>query len=337
MADLKTKYLGIELKNPIIVGACNLVTDTKNLKKMEEAGASAIVYKSLFEEQIQLENFEQDETMEGYNDRHAEMTQLFPDLEHAGPKEHLLDLKEAKEAVNIPVFASLNAVYDDTWLDYAKQIEETGVDGLELNFYSVPKSYNQVGREIIHNQIEIMEEVKSNLKIPVAVKLSPYYTNPLYVISQMDSARVNGFILFNRLFQPDIDIEKEEHFFPYNISNVEDNRLALRYAGMLHGNIDGSICANSGIYSGKDIVKMLLAGADAVQVVSSLYKNGIGHISDMLKEVEEWMDHKGYKSLNDFRGKLSQKEMKDPFAYTRAQYVDILLKSEKIFEKYPLI
>lgn len=329
--------MGLELKNPIIIGASNLVTNLDNLKKLEDHGAAAIVYKSLFEEQIQLEGMEFEEEMREYNERHAEMTSLFPNLEHAGPQEHLMNLRKAKEAVSIPVIASLNCINAETWVEYAGQIEQTGVDGLELNFYETPRDFDVDGNKIVHEQIEIMEEVKAKVNIPVAVKLSQFYTNPLYVISQMDSASVDGFVLFNKLFQPDINIEKEENYYPYNISHEEDNRLALRFAGLLYGNLNAGICTSSGIFDGNDVIKMMLAGANAVQVVSTVYKNGFDQITKMLAEMESWMKAKSYKSLDDFRGKLSRKNTKDPFAYRRAQYVDILLKSEKIFKKYPLL
>jgi len=181
-----------------------------------------------------------------------------------------------------------------------------------------------------------MEEIKSSLSIPVSVKLSPFYTNPLYAISHMDSAGVDGFVLFNKLFQPDINIEKEENYFPYNVSHSEDNRLPLRYSGLLYGNIEASVCANSGIFTGNDVIKMLLAGADAVQVVSTLYKNGLKYVETMIREINDWMQVKEYQTINDFKGKLSKKNSKDLFAYKRAQYIDILFRSSEIFEKYPL-
>lgn len=335
MNNLKTSYLGIELKNPVIVGACNLSDDMKVVKKLEEAGAGAIVYKSLFEEQVQLESFELEEQMNAYNDIHAEMTSLFPDLQHAGPEEHLTKLKQLKENVNIPVIASLNAVFEPTWVEYAQQLETIGVDALELNFFAVPKDVTKDETEIVHEQISVLAKVLKKIKIPVSVKLSPYYTNALKTISLMDQEGTHGFVLFNRLFQPDIDIEKEEMFFPYNLSSNEDNRLALRYAGLLYGNIEGSICSSRGILEGKDVIKMILAGADSVQVVSTLYKNKPEYIKTILSDVEKWMDKKGYLSLDDFRGKLSKKNITDPFAYKRAQYVDILMRSESIFDTFP--
>lgn len=335
--DITTNYLGLKLKNPLIIGASNLVTDHDMLKKLEEQGTSAIVYKSLFEEQIQLENLEHHSHEEEYGARHAEMHSPFPSTEDAGPREFLLKLKKAKETLNIPLIASLNCIYEETWIEYAREIENTGVDALELNFYSTPREFDVMGKAISQEQFDILESITDKVKIPVSVKLSPFYTNPLYNISEMDKFGVKGFVIFNRLFQPDIDIENEKHHFPYNLSNEEDNRLAIRYTGLLYGNINANICANGGVFSGKDVIKLLLVGADCVQVVSTIYKNGPEQISKMLNEIESWMKSKNYNTINDFKGKLSNKKLKDPFTYKRAQYVDILMRSEEIFRKYPII
>lgn len=332
MSKLKTTYLGLELKNPIIVGASNLVSDTSNLQAMEKAGASAIVYKSLFEEQIQLESFHLDNQMGDYNERNAEMVKLFPDINHAGPQEHLHKLRKAKEAVSIPVIASLNAIHHESWLEYAKLIEDTGVDAIELNFYSIPRDFNRDEKEIISGQLAAVKDIKKSLNIPVSVKLSPYYTNILKFIAELDKAGVDGIVLFNRMFQPDVDLEKEEHFSPFNLSSENENRIALRFAGLLFDRTKAKICANSGIMSGKDVLKAIMVGADTVQVVSTLYKHKISHISVMLDEMNDWMKSKNYNSLKDFRGKLSEKNTKDPFVYKRAQYIDLLLKSEDILK-----
>ena len=334
--DLSTTYLGLKLKNPIIIGASNLVTDLNFLKKLEEAGASAIVYKSLFEEQIQLENLESYHAEEDYGNRHAEMGSMLPLSEDAGPAEFLYNLSEARKVLNIPLIASLNAVYDDTWYEYAKKIEETGVDALELNFYAIPREFDIDDNSILQEQLDTLEGVKKAVKIPVSVKLSPFYTNPLYCIGELDKKGADGFVLFNRLFQPDIDLDKEGLHYPYMLSNADDNRLPLRFAGLLFGNIKGSICSNTGIFDGKDVVKMILAGADAVQIVSTIYRHGPKQVGKMLAEMEEWMTQKKYNSLSDFRGKLSKNNMKDPYAYQRAQYVDILMRSNEIFKKYPI-
>lgn len=336
MPTLTTNYMGLKLKNPVIVGASNLVKDLDTIRRIEEAGAAAIVYKTLFEEQIELERLQLSEELNQYNERHAEMISLFPDISHAGPREHLSHLRKVVESVNIPVIASLNCLFEDTWVEYAKQIEHTGVNALEMNLYTLPAEFKKEGKSIVNEQLAVISEVKKNLRIPVSVKLSPYYTNVLAVIQQMYHAGVDGFVLFNRLFQPDIDIEKIEHHFPYNLSNEEDNRLSLRYIGMLYNEIRGSLCANTGIFTGKDVVKMILAGADCVQVVSTIYKHGPAQITKMIEELEDWMGRKKFETIESFRGKLSRKHMKDPFTYKRAQYIDILMKSEEIFKRYPM-
>lgn len=337
MANLTTKYMGLNLKNPVIIGASNLVKDLTHIRRMEDSGAAAIVYKTLFEEQIELERLQLSEELNQYNERHAEMISLFPDIQHAGPTEHLMNLRKVVESVNIPVIASLNCTFEETWVEYAKLIEQTGVNALELNFYSIPGDFKKEGKTIVNEQLDTVTQVKKAVKIPVSVKLSPFYTNILSVIQQMYYAGIDGFVLFNRLFQPEIDIEKMEHHFPYNLSHEEDNRMTLRYIGLLHGEIRGSICANTGIFSGGDVVKMLLAGADCVQVVSTIYRNGFDHVAKMLAEIEDWMDRKQFESIDKFQGRLSRRNMKDPFAYKRAQYVDILMKSDDILKKYPMV
>jgi len=336
--NLSTKYLGLTLKNPIIVGASNLVTDLEMLKKLEEAGASAIVYKSLFEEQIQLENLEMHQSLTEYSERNAEMVSLFPESAfEVGPEEFLAKFAEAKKVLNIPLIASLNAVYDETWYSYAKKLEEAGADAIEINFYAVPIDFDVDGRGILNEELDVIEGIKKAVSIPVSVKLSPFYTNQLYTISEMDKRGADGFVLFNRLFQPDINIDTEKHHFPYNLSHEQDNRLALRFTGLLYDNIEADICASNGVFSGADVIKMILAGANAVQVVSTIYKNGPKQITRMLDEIEAWMTTKQYTSLDEFRGNLSNKKTKDPFTYRRAQYVDILMKSDEIFKSYPML
>jgi dihydroorotate dehydrogenase (fumarate) len=333
--NLTTNYGGLTLKNPIVVGASNIVTDPSNLIKLEQAGAAAIVYKSLFEEQIEWESYALQQAQESYSNWDAEHETLFPNAKHAGPAEHLLRLKEAKRKLSIPLIGSLNCIHDETWAQFAVEMATTGIDALELNFYSNNTDFETGPVTMEGQQLQTLGRVRSAVKIPIFVKLSPFYSNPLRLIDQMDHAGANGFILFNRLFQPDIDVDKEEHHYPYNFSNENDNRLALRYAGLLHKQINASIVCNTGILTGKDVIKMLLAGADAVQVVSAVYKKGIHQITAMLDEVDNWMKKKGYETLGDFRGKLSKENMTDPFAYKRAQYVDILMKSEIFMQYHP--
>ena len=246
-----------------------------------------------------------------------------------------MNLKEAKRILNIPLIGSLNCVHDETWVQFAQEMESTGIDGLELNFYNSHIDFDTESAVIESNQVATLEKVRKAVKIPLFVKISPFYSNTLRFINQLDNAGAHGVVLFNRLFQPDIDVEKAEHFYPYNFSSENDNRLALRYAGLLNKRIKASIIANTGILTGKDVVKMLLAGADAVQVVSTIYKKGIHHITTMLEELESWMTNHDYSDLDAFRGQLAKENLADPFAYKRAQYVDILMKSEVFMQYHP--
>jgi len=331
MSKLTTQHMGVTLKNPLILGASNLVNNIDKLKQAEDAGVAAVVYRSLFEEQIQLEDYEMSSQLEAYDERNAEMIKLFPRIEHGGPKEHIHNLKEVIDTLSIPVFASLNAIYEESWVEYASLLEEAGAAGLELNFFAVPRDFNKSGHDIIQQQIGFLKAVKKAVKIPVSVKLSPFYTNILKTVKDLDDAGADAFVLFNRLFEPDIDVDAEKHVSPWNLSTHSDHRLAIRYIGLTYGNIQANTAANNGIYEGIDIVKMILAGASAVQAVSTFYHNGVKHAATMLKELEEWMERKEYDSLEAFRGKLSSKAINDPFVYKRAQYIDMLLKSEEYF------
>jgi len=337
MADLTTTYMGVKLKNPLILGASNLVSKPDVIKQIEDAGIGAIVYRSLFEEQIQLENLQMDEDLNEYENRNAEMTNMFPGLEHAGPKEHLYNVEKFVKSVNVPVFASLNAIYEPTWTEYAKELEKTGVAGIELNLYAVPGYFEMTGESIEEKQVQIVKAVKQAVSIPVSVKISLFYTNPLNFIKKIDEAGADAYVLFNRFFQPEIDIDNEEYHYPWELSNPKDHMVSLRFAGLLYGNLDGGVCVSRGIYDGNDVIKMILAGADTIQIVSTIYRNQPAIVTEILNDLNKWMDDKGYKSLDDFRGKLSRKNLKDPFAYQRAQYVDILMKSDVIFKKYKMI
>ena len=328
MADLKTTYMGLELKNPFIAGASGFTANLDRIRQLEEAGAAAIVTASLFEEQIQYERFRLEEDLHQFDNLYAEMTDFFPQVKHAGPKEHLGWVKKAKQSVGIPVIASLNAIDRKIWSQWAVELEGTGADALELNFYATPSSFDRGSMEVEQEQIEIIGEVKNKVKIPISVKLSAFYTNPLDFIRKLDEIGVRGFVLFNRLFQPDIDVEKQTNLYRHNLSTGTESEASLRYAGLLHGNIRGDVCANGGILSGRDAVKMILAGASCVQVVSTLYKNKIGSLSNLIKEAESWMDGKGYKDTAAFRGKMDASNNQDPGFYRRAQYVKSLIKAD---------
>jgi dihydroorotate dehydrogenase (fumarate) len=336
MADIRTTYMGIELKNPIILGASKLVDDIDTIEEIEKAGIAAVVYHSLFEEQIHLEQIQLDDMLSEYDHRHAEMIDIFPEIRHGGAKEHIYKLTKLTEHLNIPVIASLNAIYDSSWEEYAIELEKTGIAALELNFYDVPHDATISSSKIEAHQVRILSKLKKLVKIPISIKISPFYANPLHIISEMDKSGVDGVVMFNRFFQPEINIDSEEFYYPFELTSERDYNLSLRFTGLLYGNISADICASRGIANGNDIVKMILAGAQVVQVVSTIYRNKADFIPHMIEEVRKWMDDHEYKSLNDFRGKLSMKKLSDPYAYKRAQYVDILTKSQDIFKKYPM-
>lgn len=330
MPDLSTTYMGLALKNPILAGASALTANMASIAQLEEGGAAAIVTKSLFEEQIQLERFKFDEDQEKGSNRHAEMITVRPHLEFAGPAEHLMWVRKAKAAVGIPVIASLNAVNPDTWLEYARKLEDTGVDGLECNFFASPGDPRKAAAQIEDEQVEIVARLKGALRIPFSVKLSSFYTNPRQVIERMDQAGAAGVVVFNRLVDPDMDIRVEKNTNPYNLSYETDYRLPLRYAGLLEGTIRGDVCCSTGIFDGETVAKTILAGAQVVQTVSALFRHGPGHIRAMTRELEQWMISKEYATLADFRGKLSRRHVSDPWAYTRAQYTRLLMNPDEI-------
>ena len=325
MADLTTTYLGLELKNPFIAGASSLTGKRDKVKKLEDTGAAAVVTPSLFEEQIQLESFVLQEELHRFDNLNAEMTTLFPDLEHSGPEEHLLSVEKTVQAVDIPVIGSLNAVNPETWIHYAALLADTGVDALELNFYATPSDPNRPGADMEREQIEIVREVKKKTGIPVSVKLSFFYTNPLHVIHSMSRAGADGFVLFNRFFQPFIDPDSERNTIRHGLSGTNDNGPALRFTGLLGRDLGSDICTSSGIMTGRDAAAMILAGADCVQVVSTLYSGNLADMSNLVSELRSWMEEKDYANLAAFRGKLSAERNPDPWAYRRAQYVKMLL------------
>ena len=334
MSNLETSYMGILLKSPIILGACELTSKTDVIKRAEQEGVGAVVYKSIFEEQIQMDNLMHDELLEEYNDIHAEMITNHPNIDRSEIEHYLHQLRKAKESVSIPVIASLNAVNESSWIRYASLIEETGVDGIELNLYQTPTRFDLDGTTIEKQQIDLVSKIKSSLSIPVSVKLSQDYTNILNFAQQLDSVGVDAMVMFNAFFQPDIEIEKEKHRKSFNLSRRGDYKKSLRYAGMLHGRIKADICSSLGVFNGEDVIKLLLSGASCVQVVSAVYKYGTSVISEINRTVSDWMERKGYNTIEDFEGKLSDSVLNkndSVIIYKRAQYIDLLLNSDTVF------
>jgi dihydroorotate dehydrogenase (fumarate) len=262
----------------------------------------------------------------------GEPLRLHPKLQHAGAEVHLANFRKAKETLSIPLIASLNCLEDATWTEYARLLEKAGADGLELNFFYVPRDFELDGHSIEEHQLDVLRLVKSKVTIPVSVKLSSFYSNPLNIISRFDKAGANALVMFNKLFEPEINTDEIKHIVPFNLSHEGDYRLALRYAGLLFKQVKASVCSSSGIYNGNDVVKVILAGADCVQVVSTLYKHKPEYIVTILADLESWMKSKNFGSIGDFKGKLSKSSVKDPFIYKRAQYIDLLLGSDLLIK-----
>lgn len=332
MKNLKTTYMGIELDNPIILGACNMSNDIGDLLKAEDNGVGAIVFKSLFEEQVQLERLQLEEKLTEYDDIHAQMLTTHPKIEFSDTEKHLVKLRKTKERLSVPLIASLNAVHEDSWLEYATELAQTGVDGLELNLYRTPTDFEIESKVIEDYQISIVKKIKEKLSLPVSVKLSSEYTNVLTLIKKIDAAGVDGFVLFNSFFQPDINVNSLKHKRNFNLSKKGEYRKTLRYTGMLYGQIGADVCSSRGIFDGEDIVKHILSGSRCVQMVSSLYKNGLEQIGVAKKELSNWMEEKEFNSIDEFRGKMAQKNLApESMVYKRAQYVDLLMQSDNIF------
>jgi len=331
MSVLKSSLYGIPIKNPLVAGASSFTARPEKVKEMEEAGISAIIIKSIFEEELQLEAFKLEESLERYNDLHAEMITHYPHIEYSGDQEHLLMVKNVKNAVTIPVIASINAVSLEGWIKYAKDLEAVGVDGLELNFYALPLLEHISAEKIEAEHIELFKAVKAAVSIPVGVKLSPYYTNITAFTKRLDEAGVDGITMFNRFFQPDIDILQEKESVTFSFSQVGDSLLSLRWTALLSDRLNCPITSANGILDEEDVIKALLLGASSVQIVSTLYKNGIPQISEMIDGLEKWMELKGYASIEAFRGSMSKDKQQDPWAYERVQYIEMLIKKSMQF------
>jgi dihydroorotate dehydrogenase (fumarate) len=326
MAVLATEYMGIKMTSPVVVSACSISGRVDNIKRAEAAGAGALVIKSLFEEQILAESLKLESDRMVGSDHFAESLTYFPPLQHAGPRGHLMWVEKSRKAVKMPLLASLNAVTPSAWTGYAKQLEGTGVDGLELNPYAVQTDVRRTGSDVEAELYEIVRNVLAEVTIPVAIKLTPFYTSLVNVAAELDRLGVKGLVLFNRFLQPDIDPERELLRNAMDLSQPEETRLPLRYVALLYGKVKADLAGNTGVHSGLDAVKHILAGAAIVEVASVLYTKKVEHLKTLNDEIGRWMDQKGYAGLSDFRGKLSQEDLADLFAFERAQYVELLLQ-----------
>ncbi len=324
--DLTTTYLGFNLKNPIVPSASPLSKDIGKIKEMEDAGAAAVVLHSLFEEQITHDSLELFYHTVPHQESYAEATSYFPDTQgySIGPDEYLEHIRKAKEAVQIPVIASLNGITPGGWTEYAKKMEDAGADALELNVYLIAADLNKSSVDIENTYVEILKLVKSAIKIPVAMKLSPYFSSMAGFAKKLDDAGVNGLLLFNRFYQPDIDLETLEVIPNVLFSNPQSMRLPLRWIAILYGRLKADLAATSGIHSAEDIIKMVMVGAKVTQLYAALHQYGIGHIRNILRDIKTWMIDHEYESFDQMRGSMSHRAVANPAAFERANYMRAL-------------
>ena len=324
--DLTTKYLGLNLKNPIVPSSSPLSKTVDRVKMLEDAGASAVVVYSLFEEQIEHEANEFDHYMSYGTESFAEALSYFPmpDEYNLGPEEYLKHISNLKKAVNIPIIGSLNGVSKGGWMKYAKLIEEAGADALELNVYYIASNIEDDGAKVEEIYIRDLRAIKSTLKIPVAIKLSPYFSSVGNVAKKLDEAGADGLVLFNRFYQPDIDLEKLEVVPNLELSTSNDLRLPLRWVATLYGKVKANLATTSGIHTYQDVLKAMMVGSDVAMVCSELLANGIERISEILRDLEAWMEKNEYSSIDMMKGSMSQKSVADPAAFERANYMKAL-------------
>jgi dihydroorotate dehydrogenase (fumarate) len=322
--DLSTTYLGLELRSPLVPSAAApLSDDIANIKLMEDSGAAAVVLYSLFEEQLRLERYELHHHLTHGTESFPESLTYFPEPAEfqVGPEQYLKHIAKAKAAVNIPIIASLNGSTPGGWTDYAKRIQQAGADAIELNIYSIPTDVELTAADIEKEYAQIVKSVKSAVTIPVAVKLSPFFTNFANVAKRLVESGADGLVLFNRFYQPDIDLESLEVTPNVLFSTPMAMRLPLRWVAILHGRIQASIAATSGIHRASDVAKMLLVGADVTQLCSALMRHGIKQISVIEHDLRVWLEQHEYESVKQLKGSLSQKNCDDPSSYERAQYM----------------
>ena len=325
MADLTTKYLGLTLKNPIIIGSSGLTNSVENIVELEKAGAGAVVLKSLFEEQIILET--EADLRKAYKDDHI-YTAKSEALDYLDIKirkdtldEYIGMLKAIKAATTIPVIASVNCVSATEWTFFAKRIEEAGADALELNIAVLPSDPGLEASDIEKIYFDIISKVKGSISIPLAVKFSPYFTNLASIITRLSETGIKGMVMFNRFYTPDFDISNFSEKSSNTFSTPAETANVLRWIAIMSGRVKVDIAASTGVHDGNTLIKQLLAGAKTVQLVSAIYNNGVGHLQNLLFELENWMDKKEYKTIDDFRGKLAQGSSNNPAAYERIQFM----------------
>jgi dihydroorotate dehydrogenase (fumarate) len=323
--NMKTNYLGLELKNPFVLGAGPLQGDMDKLKTMEDCGASAVVMHSLFEEEIlrNIEGFHQDES---HSEGFQEARTYLPNVEgyHLGPEQYLEAIQKTKSTVSIPVIASLNGATPGGWTRYASKMQEAGADAIELNIYNIPTDVNETSDSIESKEIEILKAVKDAVSIPVAVKISPFYSSFANFCQKLDQAGADGIVLFNRFYQPDIEVNKLEMTSNLTLSTSSELRLRLRWLSILSEKVNATLIATGGIHTVEDCIKAIMAGANGIQIVSALLQKGPEYLRNLVEETESWMKVHEYESVQQMCGSMSHKKAPNSAAIERANYLKML-------------
>ncbi len=324
--SIESTYMGLKLSSPIVVSACTLSEQLDNIVKMEDNGAGAVVMASLFEEQIKKEEDGLKAVMINTTNSSPEALDFFPDLGEfdVGIDEYLLNIHNAKSRVNIPIIGSLNGITNEGWIEYSKLIEQAGADGIEINIFFIPGDISMSSSEVEHRYLNIIETIKRTVSIPVAVKLNPYFSAMGNMSVRMKNAGADALVLFNRFYQPDFDINKLLIKTDLHLSEAGEIRLPLMWIALLYGKVNLSLAATTGVQTAVEVIKYILAGADAVMTASSLYKNGIQYIKTMNLELQYWMQMMGFDDIASFKGMMSQQHIADPTSYERSNYIKII-------------
>lgn len=332
---LSTNYMGLDLKNPLVPSAGPMSESAELVKRMEDAGAAAVVMFSIFQEQVQHEQETLHYLTTAGSESFAEALSYFPEYEtYRFQTDDYLDLlQKTTEATDIPILGSMNGVMKAEWIEFAKKIQQTGVKGIELNLYNLATDPNRSGSDIEDSYAAIVKAIVDAVDIPVAVKISPFFSSTANMAQRFQNAGAKALVMFNRFYQPDIDIEKRELLSTLELSTPAEMLLPLRWIAILRGKVDMSLAATTGVHSAQEIVKYIMAGADVTMTTSALLKNGLDHIKTMLSELESWMDNREYESLDQIRGCMSHKSVSNPAAFERANYIKIL---EKYKNEYTL-
>ena len=324
--DLTTRYMGLQLKNPLVASASPLTGELDSLRRLEDAGAAALVLPSLFQEEIEAETARYEHLTSAHDDSWPEGLSNFPKLADArhGPHHYLELVRRARQAVAVPVIASLNGISNEGWTSYAKQLEQAGANGLELNIYFIPADLAATGRDVEQRYLDILRSVRATVSIPVAMKLSPYFSSVGNMAMALHDAGADALVLFNRFYQPDLDLTRLQVLTDLKLSEPNEIRLPLLWLAVLSGRIRASLAASTGVTSAEEVVKYLLVGADVVMTTSSLLRQGPGHMATLLAGLEKWLDAREFTSLTHVRGIMSQRSLRDPQAFERANYIKIL-------------